>query len=631
MITKWKVFNFKSIKKETELDFKPLTILAGANSSGKSTLIQSILLIAQTLTSKIESKSVVLNGLYTKLGQFDDVRSYGNEADQILIGWECETALEEKSSVEERRWLARSRLFGALGSQLEKVTCEISFDIKGLGPTHELSQLQPSLFSCLLSSSFLTEEKTETRSDINIRRTDFQREALDIEDESVRRESFEFDVEMDQESLEEIRYRFASAKPVGCTLNHFLPESLTLKYNLAEAEAREIVSFIFEGRHRFLAPRYRYERSPILPDEVIDLLKEYLGDFASFIDDIAPIQPGIFPEQKEIRAFDFIKAIRDLPSEKRREVQRKLDDEALSSKIFNAIIHNSPKRYKTITTRFPPRIMESVYYLNGFFSDGIKYLGPLRDEPRPLYPLVPNVDPTDVGLKGEYTAAVLNSHKDLRIRYIPSGSFDKAQISAKPLTRSLEAAVIDWLKYLDIAETVETHDRGKHGHEMKITTSGTNIPQDLPHVGVGVSQVLPILVMCLLGKERTTLIIEQPELHLHPLIQTRLADFFVSVALLGKQCVIETHSEYLINRLRLRIASDSEDALGSISKIYFSEKNEEGHSFFHEVLVNEYGAILDWPEGFFDQSQFEAEEMLRAAARKRKSRRKDHSDAKRDD
>ena len=57
MITKWKVFNFKSVKKETELEFAPLTIFAGANSSGKSTFLQSILLIAQTLSHKVSSRS----------------------------------------------------------------------------------------------------------------------------------------------------------------------------------------------------------------------------------------------------------------------------------------------------------------------------------------------------------------------------------------------------------------------------------------------------------------------------------------------------------------------------------------------------------------------------------------------
>jgi AAA15 family ATPase/GTPase len=89
MLTKWKLFNFKSVQKETELSLAPLTIFAGPNSSGKSTWIQSILLISQTLASKVPSPAaVVLNGHLAKLGQFDDLRSYKSEADQILVGWE---------------------------------------------------------------------------------------------------------------------------------------------------------------------------------------------------------------------------------------------------------------------------------------------------------------------------------------------------------------------------------------------------------------------------------------------------------------------------------------------------------------------------------------------------------------
>ena len=62
-------------------------------------------------------------------------------------------------------------------------------------------------------------------------------------------------------------------------------------------------------------------------------------------------------------------------------------------------------------------------------------------------------------------------------------------------------------------------------------------------------------------------------------------------------------------------------------KVYFSEKGESGHSSFREVVVNEFGAIPDWPKGFFDQSQFEAEEILRAAAQKRRLRREDKNNA----
>ena len=123
--------------------------------------------------------------------------------------------------------------------------------------------------------------------------------------------------------------------------------------------------------------------------------------------------------------------------------------------------------------------------------------------------------------------------------------------------------------------------------------------------------------MCLLAEPDTTLIIEQPELHLHPKVQTLLGDFFLSMAILGKQCIIETHSEYIINRLRFRAAGAQAETISSLMKMYFVEKKGE-NSVFRPVDVNKYGAIKDWPEGFFDQSQRAAEEILRAGLEKKK-------------
>ena len=166
----------------------------------------------------------------------------------------------------------------------------------------------------------------------------------------------------------------------------------------------------------------------------------------------------------------------------------------------------------------------------------------------------------------------------------------------------------------------ESKDMGKLGHELKVALANSDGKHDLTHVGVGVSQVLPILVMCLLAEADSALVFEQPELHLHPKVQTLLGDFFLSVALCNKQCIVETHSEYLIDRLRFRIAAAEGDILADRAKIYFVEKPGAA-SAFREVTINEYGAIVDWPEGFFDQSQQQAEEILKAAAMKRKARR----------
>jgi predicted ATPase len=222
--------------------------------------------------------------------------------------------------------------------------------------------------------------------------------------------------------------------------------------------------------------------------------------------------------------------------------------------------------------------------------------------------------------------AVYHLHKAKRISFLPAASFENPAVRNEPIIRTLEAAVHDWLKYMGVADTIKTEDQGKLGHELKITTAGVGTPHDLTHVGVGVSQVLPIVVSCLLADKDTTLILEQPELHLHPFVQARLGDFFLAMALVGKQCILETHSEYLVNRLRFRAAAASGNFVSALISLYFVEK-KEGASSFRPVVVNEYGAIPDWPEGFFDQSQHEAEEILREATRKRKSQRGDRKNA----
>ena len=282
---------------------------------------------------------------------------------------------------------------------------------------------------------------------------------------------------------------------------------------------------------------------------------------------------------------------------------------------------NDAKPYALIPMQPPQLIADASRYLDGFFASSLKYLGPLRDAPKPLYPLAPAADPQDVGLRGEHTASILELHKNKKIRYIPSSSFKSPVVDSKPITRTLEAAVTDWLQYLGVASSVKSQDQGKLGHELKVELCNSDSAHDLTHVGVGVSQVLPILVMCLLADTDSTLVFEQPELHLHPKVQTLLGDFFLSMALCNKQCIVETHSEFFIDRLRFRIAAaTSENALTNLTKIYFVEKPSL-KSAFREVVINEYGAISDWPEGFFDQSQQQAEDILRAAAMKRKASR----------
>ncbi len=123
---------------------------------------------------------------------------------------------------------------------------------------------------------------------------------------------------------------------------------------------------------------------------------------------------------------------------------------------------------------------------------------------------------------------------------------------------------------------------------------------DISQVGFGVSQIFPIILEGLQMPLGNTLLLEQPEIHLHPNLQMQIADYFISLALSGKRVIIETHSDHIINRLVRRIVEDNDHGLNKLIGIYFVEPSENG-STLKEVILNDTKGIDNWPSGFFDQ------------------------------
>jgi predicted ATPase len=127
----------------------------------------------------------------------------------------------------------------------------------------------------------------------------------------------------------------------------------------------------------------------------------------------------------------------------------------------------------------------------------------------------------------------------------------------------------------------------------------------------GLSQLLPLLVQSVYSSEDDLIIIEQPELHLNPCLESLLADFFVDMIDNKKCLIIETHSEYLLLRLRTYIKR------GRISNkqtaLYFTENNE-GSSTIRKINIDENGCFPDndWPKGFFGEAL--AENLMFATA-----------------
>ena len=618
MIKQWTLRNFKSVKNETELEMAPLTIFAGANSSGKSTFLQSILIVAQTLAHKVSSRSVVLNGALARLGQFDDLKSIDSGENQIAIGWTCDPLPHLQSS---RRigFPGMPFYIDHMEQPFSSISCRIAFDTKDTETEREIAQIQPLLSSSELSVLTQDSDTNQSRFRLTIRRANkrdrSKQKWIDVANSENMRRSLQYDVEFDEESLADIRDEFTSAQAVGCLLRHFLLERIVLGIDKKVEDAQIIINFLTGDKPRHYYSYMDHEEITV-PASVVELILESLGTAIS-----KKIRNNLKSFGSQNISLENLSDALRIDRQSYMMIRQKLSENNEFKNLANRAIQRDRKKELALTDFHIPRpIAYACRYIDQFFTS-VRYLGPLRDDPKSLYPLLPTVDPSDVGLKGEHTAAVLELHKNRLIQYIPSSSFTEAEINSSSEECSLQTAVVDWLGYLEIAERVESQDKGKLGHELTVSIDGSKRSHDLTHVGVGVSQVLPILVVSLLAEPDTTLIFEQPELHLHPKVQTRLADFFLSMTQLGKQCIIETHSEYLINRIRFRTAAAGQNNpwLEAV-KMYFATKKEQV-STFREVNINEYGAILDWPEDFFDQSQREAEAILRAAMNKRKSQR----------
>jgi Uncharacterized conserved protein len=629
MIKKWSVENFKSVNKKVSLELAPLTIFAGANSSGKSTIIQSILLTTQTIQSQVFSRPVVLNGHIVRLGTFDDIISNLAESQKISIGFDLRPSLKQNIPLmNQRRYLGRF-FPGDFIESLESISCEFSFSSSGKDSEKEILQLQPKLESCSLRTKG-EHDKKQYDELIEIKKV-----AEEISDRlnslkissptkaKVDLSGLEYEVTSKPTTTRQFRRYYGSpntGEVVGSGLQHFFPSRFIVVFDVAEEQSRKIIDVLFYPEQAGY-----YELSP---EDIAFISTDFITSVLSMLEQsITTIPTENLPEKRmdyvkntlETLKTDFSPNIfkryyQALPMSIKRDFLQRIDDKKSDLRKLLKVGKQSENNLAYIP--LPGFSEGATDFVQLFFTSQVKYLGPLRDEPKPVYPLAGSVDPKDIGYKGENTAAVLEVHRNAQINYIPCNFFAKLDMALHAQQSTLVEAVLDWLEYLGVAHGIKTVDKGKLGHELKVSTTGSENLHDLTHVGVGVSQVLPILVQSLLSDSGSTLIFEQPELHLHPRVQTRLADFFVSMTMVGKQCIIETHSEYMINRLRYMSAMTDGDEISKEVILYFVEK-EKGHSVYRPIRINKYGVIENWPRGFFDENEENAAETLKAGMHKK--------------
>jgi predicted ATPase len=135
-------------------------------------------------------------------------------------------------------------------------------------------------------------------------------------------------------------------------------------------------------------------------------------------------------------------------------------------------------------------------------------------------------------------------------------------------------------------------------------------------VGVGVSQVIPVVVAALFAKPGHIVIVEEPESHLHPLAQAKLAELMASVsAARGVQFIVETHSEHLFRRMQTLMAR--QQVQPDQAAMYFVERDGQVAKM-RELKVDDLGRVANWPPKFFGDSLSETREQTALAIERAK-------------
>ncbi|HFK5538323.1 TPA: DUF3696 domain-containing protein [Elizabethkingia anophelis] len=326
-------------------------------------------------------------------------------------------------------------------------------------------------------------------------------------------------------------------------------------------------------------------------------------------------------ELNEVYCLGLGNSLNVLPSEfKETEIELGLS-EAEKGIVIKYTTNNlnelwiTPKELLKKDFKFPqnPLMFQEFYYLNA------ERIGPRINQGIRFY------DYPNVGFKGEFTAQIIADLDSLEIE--SKFKIDPNRILNDPeflKGSKFQHHVNAWLsKIIDGVTIVPVKDSETHTARISVDNLYSNGKGIFPtNTGFGISYSLPIIVSCLLAKKDSILIIENPEAHLHPSAQSKMGEFLGVMANSGLKIIVETHSDHIINGIQIAVAKKAINYKNVIINYFFKEDKSKQELQEDKILgikqqpnlkpihINEKGELLEWPKGFFDQTQIDYVELL---------------------
>lgn len=545
MIDYIKFKNYKAFK-SGEIKLKPITVLLGANSVGKSAILQLLLMLQQTnkAASSNYKSALKLYGGFINLGEVENIFR-NKEIDkpvQLSFKIKSNSINDEMKSFHFERFISRFEELGYLlplkkskkgfFSKLkifdEEVEYENSLDSNKL---RDFEYFKDYIERLIEGYKNFEPDKSNTK-DFIIYRHHFRRSSLvsSFFSPSQLTDEFKEEILTSYQMLQQLS-NFSNEKEYQ--LDYLIESYKDTLYIAKVTLSQEPYKIIELSCTNFTGKDYKLNFESILIDKRKINKKSLLN-----------IKEVFIPNNPLFNVFN-------------------VESESERSKYGASIL---AKSLHMIFNSFQEQLVEDLS------PEKINYVSPLRAHPQRYYML----DKAKINLQldtfdGEALAEILKDNSIIRRK------------------------VNKWLESFGLNVQVEVFK--EIIHKLKIKQNNNNL--DITDVGFGISQVLPVIIQGFLSEPDSLTIIEQPEIHLHPKMQADLADLFIDIVNLEKEkfLLIETHSEYFLKRLRRRIAE------GKISnddvKIYLIHQDSiENYSYIEDLNI-EKGGAFKYPKDYY--------------------------------
>ncbi len=560
MIQKISFQNYKAFK-IGEIKLKPITILLGANSVGKSSIINLLLMLQQTANSSNYKSALRLHGENVSMGECENIFRNKDTTKNIVIDFELEN----------------EKLKGYLSEYLPDFLFTQITDTYSLLKEREQQKTNQININISTKKIKSKEQLLEYVSNIGELRKKIEKKSFQSKEDKFILNQCKL---INEKNSIALLYDFITK--VNKTKNNIF--KLSFEICIVKSNTEDVLKIC------------RVSLSN--EDKQIINIKFDFNDKKTFYNNI--VVTSDFIENKELI---------DITTKEEFKQSIKYD-----STIFSSI-SQSIDRWDRFSLRYGFIHNYSIFDSDDENNNILKHSIVTQI-------LLQIINLSVESVKNQFKRELLNHVTPLRATPKRYYFLDKANINTildtfdgNSLTEILKEdetvkrKVNKWLETFGLAVNVDTLQDVIH----KLKIHQYSLDLDIIDVGFGISQILPVIVQGFLSFENSLTMIEQPETHLHPKMQADLADLFIDIvegtpqtkmfrkptSNPQKYLLIETHSEYLLRRLRRRISEGK--ILAKDVAVYFIEppKNDNSSAEINEKEVNETG-FFDYPKDFMD-------------------------------